>query len=151
MDNELRHYGVKGMKWGVRRAELAKTNANYSRGQRDYDRTKRGVSKRGVKRINKRMNKGQDLETARTNEKKFVRRRNAAIGAAYIGARYSNPETRAIIKELGVIAMQGVAQRAEAKRGRAYAAQTMGIPQTASTGPTYAKKNRGGAYNISSM
>jgi hypothetical protein len=148
---ELIHYGVKGMKWGVRRAELSKNNPNYTPGQRDHDYLRRGVSKRGVKRINKRMNKGQDLETARKNEKKFVRRRRAAVAAAYIGARYSDPQTRALIKELGVIAMQHVAQRAETKRGQAFAAENMGIPRTASTGPKYTQKNRKGVYNISSM
>lgn len=149
--SELVHYGVKGMKWGVRRAELAKDNSNYSRGQRDHDRRKRGVSRRGVKRINKRMNKGQDLETARKNEKKFIRRRRSAVAAVYVGARFSNPATRAIVKELGTMAMQQVIKRAETKRGQAYVAETMGLPRTASTGPTYSKKSRGGAYNISSL
>jgi hypothetical protein len=149
--SELVHYGVKGMKWGVRRAELNKTNPNYTKGQRDYDYRKRGVSRGGIKRINRRLNKGQDLETARKNEKKFVRRRRAAVTTAYIGVRYSNKETRDFLKEIGVIAMQNVAKRAETKRGQAFAAQTMGLPRQAATGPNYSKKNRKNVYNISSL
>lgn len=148
---ELVHYGVKGMKWGVRNAELNKPNPGYTRGQRNYDYSNRGVSRRGIKRINKRLNKGQDLETARKNEKKFIRRRNLAFTGAYLAVRYSNPETRAFLKEMGVVAMQSVAKRAETKRGQAFMANNRGLPRQASTGPSHAKKNRSGVYNISSV
>jgi len=155
--SELIHYGVKGMKWGVRRAELAKDNPSYTRGQRDYDYTSRGVSRRGVKRINKRINKGQSLEVARKNEKKFVKRRNTAIGLAVAAAKYGNPEARANFRAVyefaASTAAYKVAQRAETKRGEAHAAYTMGLPQNArSNGPSsYTKKRRNGAYNISSL
>uniref|UniRef100_A0AAU7GZR8 Uncharacterized protein n=1 Tax=Streptomyces phage Scarif TaxID=3158858 RepID=A0AAU7GZR8_9CAUD len=147
--SELIHYGVKGMKWGVRKNPKDDSpNSNYSRGQRSYDRKNHG--KGGVKRINRRLNEGQDLKTARKNEYKFRRKRATMVSAGIVAARYA-PTAIQVLKMVGGVASQKVALRAEAKRGQAAAAASMGIPRQGSTGPSYTKKNRKGVYNISSM
>lgn len=58
----LAHYGVKGMKWGKR-----KRNPNYS--DQQVKRDKQVYGARGTKRINKNMNKGDQISTARAMEK----------------------------------------------------------------------------------
>ena len=98
-DLYLAHYGVKGMKWGVRRqrrkaAALKDRNAwreksrserketrdqpnkRYTKNDRYWDETIYG--KKGVKRINRRMNKGQTHGQA---ERREVARQVATVTA----------------------------------------------------------------------
>lgn len=63
-DDYLAHYGVKGMKWGKRKSNR---NENYSDDQMRRDGQVYG--KRGAKRINSNMNKGDSVSTARSVEK----------------------------------------------------------------------------------
>ena len=70
MANELMHYGVKGMKWGVRRAEkkaerlrLDEPNPKYNARQREHDRKVYG--KAAPKRVNRYVNKGLTVKNAR--------------------------------------------------------------------------------------
>ena len=69
MNNELMHYGVKGMKWGVQ-----KINADYTPKQRDRDKALYGRG--GVRRINRHLNKGGSLMGSRSRE---VARRNEVV------------------------------------------------------------------------
>jgi hypothetical protein len=62
--NELAHFGILGMKWGVRKDR--KNVTNYSKQQRIRD--KKIYSKGAVKRINKRMLDGESIQSARHNE-----------------------------------------------------------------------------------
>lgn len=145
-DIELRHYGVKGMRWGVKKANSP--NANYSKNQRNYDLSKKG--KGSVKRINKRMNKGADLKTARNKEVSYKRKRAAvAVAAVRYGPRVARGAKVVGGLALGMAAQQ-IAVKAETNRGRSSAANTMGLPRKASSGPSYSKK-KNGAYNITSM
>lgn len=78
-DSYLKHFGVKGMKWGVRH-----DNPNYSSEQRSRD---KAVYGRGaVRRINRRMNKGESISAARSREATRINNtRRAAVTAGQIG------------------------------------------------------------------
>lgn len=71
----LYHYGVMGMRWGHRKEPQ---NPNYSDKQRKSDASMYG--KRAVKRINRRMNKGEGILAARHHEVKRKHARKAIIG-----------------------------------------------------------------------
>ena len=62
----LAHYGVKGMKWGVRRERRNTYNKNYTDRQRKQDRAVYGH--RAERRINRRMNEGYGVKGARAIE-----------------------------------------------------------------------------------
>lgn len=142
--SELAHYGVKGMKWGVRKSESTANdtpNSRYSQRKRSLDREVYGA--KGEMRINRRMNAGKTHKQAERRE--FGRRlaRSLAISGA---------TSAIIIMDLyGKNPATYTAQRAETKRGQAAAAAAMGLPRTASSGPNYSKSNRKGVYNISSL
>lgn len=107
---ELYNYGVKGMKLGVRKerdkpskAELNKPNARYGSRQRQMDRDSYG--KKGVKRINRRMNKGQSHFRASTTEM-IQKATKESVASLAIGglAITSSKEGRAIMKaSVGVL------------------------------------------------
>lgn len=87
--SELKHYGVKGMRWGVRKAH-SPVNVDYTDRMRANDRRRHG--KRAVERINQRMNQGQSRDKALEREDiRNTRQRLALVGAVYAGtylARY---------------------------------------------------------------
>lgn len=64
-DDELQHYGVPGMKWGVRRNNSR--NPDYSNNQRRRDRQIYGRG--GERRINRKLNRGDNISLARGDEK----------------------------------------------------------------------------------
>lgn len=78
--SELTHYGIKGMRWGVRRAEP--TNPKYTPDLRTRDRKRHGS--RAVNRINRRMNKGESRTKALQKEElRDQKQRLIAAGAVF--------------------------------------------------------------------
>lgn len=140
---ELIHYGVKGMKWGVRRksSELDKPNSRYGQSKRANDRSSFGRG--GEKRINRRMNKGMTYKKAVRREYGTTAFKGLAMSGSVIAY--------GLARSYGSVAAQGIAKKAETNRGRASAAATMGLPRNPTNGPSYSKKNRKNVYNISSL
>lgn len=65
-DDFLAHYGVLGMRWGVRKSRNA-PNPDYNSNQRKRDRQVYG--RRGERRINRALNRGDSISVARGDEK----------------------------------------------------------------------------------
>jgi hypothetical protein len=150
--NELAHHGVKGMKWGVRKKRVP-YHKDYNRNERARDeRNSTGIGT--VRRINKRMHKGQDLATARKNEAKFKKRRKVVITAAVLAAKYGNPQARENFKMVfglaGSIAGAAIRQRAETKRGESFIRNSFAESNGLRGVPKVTKQKRG-TYNISSL
>lgn len=103
IENELIHYGVKGMKWGVRKKQkTANTKRRYK--VRDYDKFIYG--KKGAQRIADRMNRGVSRKSAVTREfagqfaKGFLGT-SAAIGGVYLlSTLKSNGKVAATFKKM---------------------------------------------------
>ena len=79
-DEEIWHHGIRGQKWGVRRFQNAdgsytsagrnRRNQNYSDEQ--YGRDKQVYGTLGARRINRSMNKGDMISTARSKEARRI-------------------------------------------------------------------------------
>ena len=85
----LIHHGIKGMRWGVRRTpeQLGHKdykNPNYTEKQRQRDRQFYG--KGGERRINRKLNDGQGLQSARNYESdRLHKARNTATSNGFVG------------------------------------------------------------------
>jgi hypothetical protein len=139
--DDLAHHGVKGMHWGVRRNEP--TNSAYSQSRQVYDKDRFG--KGGVKRINRRLNKGKTYKQAvRREGVSYVSRRAALVGATYVGLILAQHGDQ-ISRELG----SRISQKAQTNRGRAAMADLRGLAEK--TAVNYIKPNRKGVYNITDL
>lgn len=113
MTDELEHYGVQGMRWGKRGQA-----ANYSTQQAKRDVQVYG--KRGAKRVNKSLHDGNQISTARGDEKtrrdnvmgknKYVRQ-VGKLGGGALGAGIGF----AAIRGLGSLAVSNAGQIAARK------------------------------------
>ena len=95
------HYGVKGMKWGVRRARkkaLNIPNKRYTYSQRTEDRARYGRG--GVKRINRNLNAGKDLVSARASEESLrnIRKKQVMLlGSMFVSDMLTLTASRLIV------------------------------------------------------
>ena len=143
---ELEHHGVKGMKWGVRK-DRGKRNPNYSDQQQKRDTQIYG--RRGSKRINRSMNKGDQVSTARSREKtrrdrvmsknKYYRQggKIAGSGAAAIATNIGISKARkAMVTRTGSRFMSSILGR----EGAAMAYVALGNPAVRATAAIGAAK-----------
>ena len=92
MEDELYHFGVKGMKWGVRKKRQESSNGDYTKRSRVKDDLLYGLG--ASKRIDRSMSKGMTYKKALGREKK----RSALTAAAYGAVLLANPISRTILK-----------------------------------------------------
>lgn len=106
-DDSLAHFGVKGQKWGVTRAKLGSKNSGYSDQQRKRD--KQVYGRTGVRRINRAMNKGDQISTARGDEKT---RRDRVMGKnKYVrqGGKVAGALTGVVVGNVGLTGLSRLA------------------------------------------
>ena len=135
--SDISHYGVKGMKWGVRKSEYKsmsrkdrrklrkRKNEDYSDHQREIDKIRLGGG--SVRRINKRMNKGATYKQARRRE--YARRfaTTFALANAAIWVKRNPEKVEAGIKTaltLGSLGMSAIKLASAAGKWRDFTEAT---------------------------
>jgi len=107
-EDYLAHFGVPGMKWGQRKRELNADNPNYTNDQRKRD--KQVYGRGGAKRINKNLNRGDSISTARGSEKL---RRDKVLGRnKYVrqGGKVAGTLGGVVVANVGISALSKVAK-----------------------------------------
>lgn len=133
-DAYLKHYGILGMKWGVRRSQSQLDKAAGRRGRNpDYSdqqrkRDKQVYGRRGVNRVNRSLNKGNKISVARGDEKtrrdrvigknKYVRQVGKGAGTVGAGA-------------VGFVLARTAAKAAITSKGSAFLTKVLGGNQYA--------------------
>lgn len=152
-EDAVKHFGVKGMHWGTHKKSQG-DHADYSKSSQAYDRSN-FRSKGAVSRINSRMHAGKTIKEARDAEYKYRknRRRAVAIGVAAFKNRkriIAGAKVAAhVVGLVAGVAAVSIATKAETNRGRASAAESMGISSKPHV-PSAAKQKRG-VYNITNI
>lgn len=141
---ELRHHGVKGMRWGVRK-KVEPANAAYTQRMRANDKRQHGS--RAVNRINRRLNEGETRNKALDRE----RTRNNRQALAAIGSVYA----LAFMADYGGVSTSSmrsfVSQKAEANRAAAKNVDSvLGLASKADP-LKYVKPNRQGVHKITTL
>lgn len=105
-DNELEHYGVKGMKWGVRKKRDDKT---YNQATLDFSKSA-GVFKRGEARLrpleekvaanSKKRLKGEAKKQAKRDGKELLRVDKEETAKYYEAAKQDRKNNRAKLKQI---------------------------------------------------
>lgn len=118
LEEALAHFGVRGMKWGVRRA--TPRPESLSRGQDKYNAQQHG--KRGAERIRQRVAGGMDLKTAR--EAEHIRNQKQAKAVVYGAlAAYAAVRIAPVVKKYTMAALETAANQRMAAAGAKAAAE----------------------------
>lgn len=133
--NELMHYGVLGMKWGVRRARKKGTTYKY----------KSMSTRRYEKKVDKAKQKG-DTEKAKTMSKRLERSRQYDKNAQKISDNYSTSEAigKAVITNMAMEGGGPVLFSAYTRMKASGVSKGKSMVATALTGPiaSYVVKSR---------
>lgn len=120
----LVHYGVLGMKWGLRKDRRGR-NPNYSDQQRKRDTQVYG--KRGAKRINKKMNKGDQVSVARGDEKT---RRDRVMGKNKYVRQVGKVGGTVLGGAIGYAVVSGLPKLSSSFKARAFLSKNIGAKAT---------------------
>lgn len=158
--DDILHYGVKGMRWGVRKDRDDSPNPNYNNRQRAADRNYRGRG--SVKQINRKMNEGKSIQEARTELdarrqkilKTATKGANVALFAlradAYMKRFYGRRYKQILAKRVTLAATDALMRAAGVRIANKHSADKLanlrGIPS-----PLRPSTSRRGVYNITSM
>lgn len=126
---ELTHHGVRGMRWGIRKAEQP-ANAGYSPQMRVEDR--RTLGKNAVSRINKHLNSGLTRDQALAKEQQRKTRQQLAVVGAVVAVN--------LIARHGLLTLADISAKSDVTAIGANAAKI-----------NYVKPNRHGVHKITTM
>lgn len=139
MEDELQHYGVKGMHWGSRKVTAETAHPDYSPRMRQNDQRIHGKS--GVARINQSMFQGKTRDQALKDEAhRTAVKRNIAAGVV-IGTY--------LLSHNGSLLAGSVQVKASENRGKRIVDDLTSATDEHSL--KYHKPSRKGVYNITTL